>query len=108
MAERAGHDVPLLHLSHSAAGQLELAVGGLVVLHPPGDHPPPLARDVGAQPHLPLELAGPGDGGDLVQKHGLHEVPPAPAIRAYSSLGRETIRENPRASAAVPSPAASP
>ena len=72
VAEGAGDDVAALDLGHAAGGQLELVVGALVGEHAHRDHHPLLAGDLGAHPHLALELAGAGHRGDLVEHDGLH------------------------------------
>src|SRR6185312_5715152 len=109
--ERADDDVALDDLRHASARELERVVGRLVREHFDDDDDALLGGDVRGDAYLVREATGLGDRGDLVDDYRSHVAAPssrqAPA-RRWKTPGRAAIFENPSASAAVHSPAASP
>src|SRR5689334_19805258 len=119
MAEGAHDDVALADFRHATAGELEGVVGRLVGQHLDDDYNPFFRGDVGRDAYLVRQAARLRHGGHFVHHHdrshshchitGHHQVPFAPSpARRWNTPVSETIFENPRASVAVHSPAASP
>src|SRR5207302_7689122 len=125
MPERARDHVALTDLRHAAAGELERVVGGLVGEHLDHDDHAFLGGDVLADAHLVREPAGLGHGGELVDEDAAHavdhryrspggspdeadEAAARSPARAWNTPASAAMRENPSASRADHSPAASP
>src|SRR5262245_31399341 len=72
MAERAGHDVPLLHASEATRRKLELVVGVLVGEHAHRDDDTLLAGDVVRDADLALQSTTSRHRRDLVEKDRPH------------------------------------
>ncbi len=90
MPERADHDVALRNGGHAPGGKFELVVTRLVVQDANGDQYAFFARDLGRNPQLVAQVTVLCDRGDLVDKNGFHDSPPA--ARVCSEPGSDRMR----------------
>lgn len=72
MTERTDDNVTLVDGSHSAAGQFELVVAGLVIQDTDGDENAFLAQYVGRQPQFVTQVAVLSNGSNFVDQDAAH------------------------------------